>query len=184
VLCKDKERIFCVQVKNKPWVVKIILHLIPWKSPRSSETSIYKGQFKKKQLDSPSSKGIFARDFFRFEFTEVSKGTIFNTSFLEGFGQFVSPLVWFNMVTYLYRIKNRRATTIFILILLTPKGNREFKTVGQKVLGFKNGGLMLFWRKTKILRDNQYTAYIFLIFPTVREEKETISQQCRQLHGT
>jgi hypothetical protein len=27
-----------VQVKNKPCVVNIVMHLIPWKSPRGSET--------------------------------------------------------------------------------------------------------------------------------------------------
>jgi hypothetical protein len=27
-----------VQVKNKPWLVNIIMRLIPWKHPRSSKT--------------------------------------------------------------------------------------------------------------------------------------------------
>jgi hypothetical protein len=38
VLCKCKDKIFVMQVKNKPCVVNIIMRLIPWKSPRGSET--------------------------------------------------------------------------------------------------------------------------------------------------
>ncbi len=39
LLCKYEDRIFCVQVKNKPCVVNIILRLFPWKCPRGSETT-------------------------------------------------------------------------------------------------------------------------------------------------
>jgi hypothetical protein len=38
VSCKYEDGIFCVQVKNKPFVVNIIMRLIPWKRPRGSET--------------------------------------------------------------------------------------------------------------------------------------------------
>jgi hypothetical protein len=38
VLRKYKDKIFCVQVKNKPCVDNIIMRLIPWKCPRGSKT--------------------------------------------------------------------------------------------------------------------------------------------------
>jgi hypothetical protein len=40
---KYKDGIFCVQVKNKQCVVNFIMRLIPWKSPRGSETAIMLG---------------------------------------------------------------------------------------------------------------------------------------------
>jgi hypothetical protein len=35
---KYKNRVFCVQVKNKPCVVYTIMHLIPWKQSHGSKT--------------------------------------------------------------------------------------------------------------------------------------------------
>jgi hypothetical protein len=42
MLCKYKDIIFCVQVKSKPCVVNIIMHLISWKRSCGSESNCLK----------------------------------------------------------------------------------------------------------------------------------------------
>jgi hypothetical protein len=40
---KYKDRVLCVQVKNKPYVIYTVMHLIPWKQSHGSETLLRDG---------------------------------------------------------------------------------------------------------------------------------------------